>query len=151
MEMYLSLESPFLCAGENNSRVIKLHGSDAELNGSVRLAFVTPGGKKYLTPELAPDELSNGYKVPFAVLDRYGRLLAQIVVIGENGECKKSDVCAFEVRPEIGENSTELDDGELITLAQVNERLKAVEELLAGLVPISSEEIDEICDEEAGA
>lgn len=151
MEMYLSLDSPFLCAGENNSRILKLHASETELNGSVRLAFITPGGKKYLTPELNADELSNGYKVPFTVLDRYGRLLAQIIVIGGNGVCKKSDVCVFDVRPEIGENSTELDDGELITLALVHERLKAVEELLAGLVPISNTEIDDICDEEAGA
>lgn len=128
MEMNLTLNAPFMCAGENISRVLHIDTGTVFLGDkSVHIAFISPGGKTYMTEELNEEELRFGYEVPAQVLDRYGKLRAQLIVTNGNGYCKKSDMCMFDVRPEIdGDCAVPENDG-LVTLEQLDGRLAELE------------------------
>ena len=49
--MKISIETPFLHAGENVSRSLKAEADASLVSGrEVRIAFVAPSGKLYLSP-----------------------------------------------------------------------------------------------------
>lgn len=132
--MEITALAPFLCAGENGSRTLRVSvAPDIAANRDVRIAFITPSGKSLLTPSLLTDNGECDYPVPAEILDRYGRLHAQIIVNGENGYCLKSDIFDFEVYPGLDIQSGGIEDGEPVTLARVAARLDAAENKLAGL------------------
>lgn len=140
--MKISIETPFLHAGENASRSLKAEADASLVSGrEVRIAFVAPSGKLYLSPAVPMTDGEGTYLLPACLLDRYGRLCAQMVIYGDDDFCIKSEVFIFDVHPGIDETSAEAEDGELITLVGLDERLRAAEERLEGLSPITDEEL----------
>lgn len=147
--MKITIAVPYLHMGENISRTLHLTGIPAaDEEKSVRMTFVTPAGRTYISQELSVSERSCDCILSAELLDRYGRLLAQAVITDGQGYCLKSDIFDFEVRPGIDEMEAKTPDGRFITLADVEKRLCEAESIIAELARITEEEIDEICDEE---
>lgn len=140
--MKISVKTPFLHAGENISRTLTAQvGTELAEGKEVHLAFISPSGKSFLSPALTSADGNYSYLLPACVLDRYGHLIAQIILYGENGYCLKSDAYFFEVHPGIDETSAETGEGDFVTLPGLDKRLKKTEERLAGLVPITDAEL----------
>lgn len=140
--MRIGVETPFLHAGENVSRTLNVE-ADAELvsGKEVRLALRAPSGRAYISPELTLTDGRGAYLLPACVLDRRGRLLAQLLIRGDGDFCLKSDIFVFEVYPGLDETCAEAETGELITLAGLDEQLRLVRERLNGLVPLTDAEL----------
>ena len=116
--------------GENETRSLLIEVEEAWRAYEIRLAFVSPAGRRYLT---APITLSGGaavYALPAAVLDARGILLAQIVAAGENDQVVKSRVFRFEVERSIRCDEAAAPDGALITLGGVYEDVQSLWEML---------------------
>ena len=143
--MKISINDTFIHAGENNSRTLNITVDTSVVSGkTVRLAFLTPGGKTYISPVLNISSGSCTYLLPYTLLDRYGKLYAQINVTDTVGYCLKSEIFDFEVQPCIDEQSTEAQSGGLVTLSQVDIRLTAAEQFIAGLQAVSVSELSTI-------
>lgn len=90
-------------AGEHNSRTINVTLDEAVREKSVRLAFTTPKGRRFMSGELAVSDGKAKFAVPAVLLDGKGKLFVQAVVY-ENGEfCAKSRVEGFYVGPSLDE------------------------------------------------
>ncbi len=84
-------------AGEHNCRVINVTLDKAAEGKSLRLAFITPKGRRLMSGNLEVSELKASYEVPSELLDGRGKLFVQAVVY-ENGEfIAKSRVESFYV------------------------------------------------------
>ncbi len=84
-------------AGEHNCRVINVTLDKAAEGKSLRLAFITPKGRRFMSGNLEVSELKASYEVPSELLDGRGKLFVQAVVY-ENGEfIAKSRVESFYV------------------------------------------------------
>lgn len=141
-EMLVTADVPFLHAGENISRTLKISVPTQILSSrSLRLAFITPSGKSLLTEPLTVENGECVYLLPFDVLDRYGRLLAQIFITDDSGYCIKSDIFEFAVYPGIDEQSCEAPDGRFLTLVDIDSRLCIIENEFEGHIPIPDSEL----------
>ena len=86
-----------LHSGENDSRVIRFSLSEKFRSLSVKLCFVSPLGKAYVTDGLSHENGEGAYPVPAMLLDGKGVLLCQIVCTDKNGLVAKSAVSEFPV------------------------------------------------------
>lgn len=95
----MKLEADFdrLNSGEVNSKALSVDVESELRDKQVRIGFVTPMGKIYITEQL---NLVNGkckYPLPQGLLDGKGLLLAQLLISEEDSFVMKSPVCEFPV------------------------------------------------------
>lgn len=84
-------------AGEHKYRVINVTLDKAMEGKSLRLAFITPKGRSFMSGELEVSDLKASFEVPAVLLDGRGKLFVQAVIY-ENGEfAAKSRVESFYV------------------------------------------------------
>ena len=131
--MEVELLNDGLFSGENDAKTMRVNVGEAYATDEVRLAFLTPAGKRLLTPPLTLTDGEGTFLLPASVLDADGRLLVQIVAENNDLRTAKSEVFAFNVEKSIrcGEEET-LPDGAVITLGRVNTRLSALETAYRG-------------------
>ena len=129
--MEIRMNEKELHAGENAARTLTLSVDAAYRDHGIRLALLSPAGRRFLTPEIA---LTNGeaqYPLPACVLDAGGRLLAQIVAENDDLQVVKSEVFGFDVDRSIPADGAQTGSAGLITLGSLQGALNAVEETLA--------------------
>ncbi len=86
-----------LHSGEINSRVLEISISEDLSDKKVRLGFITPMGKVFISEEL---EISDGgclYTLPDGLLDGKGILMAQLLISRDDSFVMKSRVYEFRV------------------------------------------------------
>lgn len=127
-------------AGEHKYRVINVTLDRAMEGKSLRLAFITPKGRSFMSGELEVNDLKASFEVPAILLDGRGKLLCQAVIY-ENGEfAAKSRIEGFYVDGSLDEwsytdkNGTvspetfaDTLDGLTETAAQLRERINTLE------------------------
>lgn len=86
-----------LHTGENDSRVIRFSLSEKYRPLTVKLCFVSPLGKAYVTQALTHENGEGQYPVPAMLLDGKGVLVCQIVCTDKNGLVAKSAVSELSV------------------------------------------------------
>lgn len=94
-----------LNSGEVNSRTFSVEVEELADSQEVRMGFVTPMGKVYISEVLT---LQNGkceYVLPGGLLDGKGLLLAQLLVSKDDVFVKKSPVCEFPVYASVDDMS----------------------------------------------
>ncbi|MBQ9507524.1 MAG: hypothetical protein IJR51_10245, partial [Clostridia bacterium] len=129
--MEIRMNATGLHAGENAARTLTLSVDAAYRNHEIRLALLSPAGRRFLTPEIT---LANGeaqYPLPACVLDAGGRLLAQIIAENEDLQVVKSEVFGFDVERSIPTEGAQPGADGLITLGSLHNAVTAVEETLA--------------------
>lgn len=129
--MEIRMNGNGLHAGENAARTLTLSVDAAYRDHEIRLALLSPAGRRFLTPEIT---LTNGeaqYPLPACVLDAGGRLLAQIVAENDDLQVIKSDVFGFDVERSIPTEGAQPGCDGLITLGSLHNAVTAVEETLA--------------------
>ena len=129
--MEIRMNATGLHAGENAARTLTLSVDAAYRDHEIRLALLSPAGRRFLTPEIT---LTNGeaqYPLPACVLDAGGRLLAQIVAENDDLQVIKSDVFGFDVERSIPTEGAFPGADGLITLGSLHNAVTAVEETLA--------------------
>ena len=129
--MEIRMNATGLHAGENAARTLTLSVDAAYRDHEIRLALLSPAGRRFLTPEIT---LTNGeaqYPLPACVLDAGGRLLAQIVAENDDLQVIKSDVFGFDVERSIPADGAQPGADGLITLGSLHNAVTAVEETLA--------------------
>ena len=129
--MEIRMNENGLHAGENAARTLTLSVDAAYRNHEIRLALLSPAGRRFLTPEIT---LANGeaqYPLPACVLDAGGRLLAQIVAENDDLQVVKSEVFGFDVERSIPTEGAFPGADGLITLGSLHNAVTAVEETLA--------------------
>lgn len=129
--MEIRMNEKELHAGENAARSLKVSVDAAYRNHEIRLALLSPAGRRFLTPEIA---LTNGeaqYPLPACVLDAGGRLLAQIVAENDDLQVVKSEVFGFDVERSVPTDGAFPGADGLITLGSLHNALSAVEDALA--------------------
>lgn len=132
MIMKITLASPSLVQGESKSRTLHLEVDPVEYSGkTLRLAFITPLGKFYITDPLTPTENGFVYTIPNSILDRYGKLRAQIIITGDDGYCKKSNVFYFEVTMGLEGEGNDISGGTIVNLAMLHDKLLSAENCLS--------------------
>ncbi len=95
--MELKAQFKRLNSGEHNSRVLDIIIDEEHIKKKVKLGFVTPMGKVFITDELQNGLSQLSYGIPFGLLDGKGILLAQIIVYEDEGFILKSSVYEFPV------------------------------------------------------
>ena len=129
--MEIRMNENSLHAGENAARTLTLSVDAAYRSHGIRLALLSPAGRRFLTPEIT---LTNGeaqYPLPACVLDAGGRLLAQIVAENNDLQVVKSEVFGFDVERSIQVDGALPGTDGLITLGSLHNALTAAEETLA--------------------
>ena len=118
--MEIQAQSEHIYAGEHRYRLLNVQVEAALADREVRLGFITPTGKVFVSEAL---QLSDGccqYALPFTLLDAKGVLQAQILVTDGETLCAKSRVYCFEVERSVEEGET-FDGDRLVSLAQISE------------------------------
>lgn len=103
----MKLEADFdrLNSGEVNSKALSVEVESDLCDKQVRIGFVTPMGKIYISEQL---NLVNGkgkYPLPEGLLDGKGVLLAQLLISEEDSFAMKSPVCEFPVYASVDDMS----------------------------------------------
>ncbi len=86
-----------LHSGECNSKVLKIELEESYRDKNIKLAFVTPLGKAYVTDKLDITDDEYVYSLPEILLDGRGVLLAQIIVYEDEHFIIKSPVEEYPV------------------------------------------------------
>ena len=90
-------------AGEHNYRVIDVTLEPSVADKTVRLAFITPKGRRFLGSRLKINGLKASYEIPSQLLDGKGKLYVQAVVYDKTEFIAKSRVVSFDVKGSIDE------------------------------------------------
>ena len=125
--MELKLQNGVPVSGENDARLLNVAVEEAYASDEIRLAFLTPAGRRLLS---APLTLTNGegqFPLPAAVLDADGRLYAQIVAENDDLRVAKSEMFAFDVEKSVRCGETEPVGSGLITLGGVQTQLSLLQ------------------------
>ncbi len=117
--------------GENKARTLQLTVDGACAEHEIRLAFLTPAGRRLLTPPIPLIDGSAQYELPACVLDAGGRLLAQIIAESDTLQITKSEVFGFDVDRSIPTDGADTDGETLITLGGVHDGLLDLQETVA--------------------
>lgn len=121
--MEIRLNEKALFEGEHQSRTLELF-TEAEMSEyEVRLAFLTPAGRRFLTDAVPFSGESAAYPLPAFLLDAPGVLYAQMVAEDENLHIRKSDVFAFEVEKSI-DAAASAEGGEVYSLKRIFSRIE---------------------------
>ena len=121
--MEIRMPEKRLNEGENNARTLQITVDGACAGHEIRLAFLTPAGRRLLTPPIPLTDGSAQYELPACVLDAGGRLLAQIVAESDTLQITKSEVFGFDVDRSIPVDGAETDGATLITLGGLHNGL----------------------------
>ena len=115
-----------LHTGENDSRVIRFSLSEKYRPLTVKLCFVSPLGKAYVTQALTHENGEGQYPVPAMLLDGKGVLVCQMVCTDKNGLVAKSAVSEFSVLCSADDSSCpELSPESLKSLSYICDALDA--------------------------
>ena len=132
-------------AGEHLSRILRVT-TDADLTGkTVKLCFSTPAGRHYLSEALTMENGEGSFRLPAALLDAGGTLLAQAVVSAGADYCEKSRVYAFEVERAVEEGG-QPDASGLVSLSSVYDALLEVRRAAAALQTAKADRTDTVLD-----
>lgn len=111
-----------LQSGEVNSRVLRVVTNGEAEGKTVRLGFITPMGKIYISSELDLSEGISDYTLPDGLLDGKGMLLAQILINAADGYSLKSKVYEFPVYSSVDDKeSPAVSDSALLSLSVLKE------------------------------
>ena len=109
-----------LHSGEHNSRIIRIELEDTYADKTVRLGFITPMGKIYVTEALS---VANGvceYPIPHILLDGRGLLLVQLLICEGEEYVLKSAVEEYPVYASVDDmGCPEVSDDALKSLAMI--------------------------------
>lgn len=86
-----------LNSGENNSRTISVNVESIYADKMVKIGFVTPMGKVYITDEIKLTYGEADYLLPYELLDGKGLLSAQLIICEDEKFIIKSPVYEFPV------------------------------------------------------
>ncbi len=103
--MKLIPEFERLNSGEHNSRIITVNVDSLYWNKKVKIGFVTPMGKVFITDEIKLTEGSAQYVLPYELLDGKGLLLAQLIVYEDEKYVIKSPVYELPVYASVDDMS----------------------------------------------
>jgi hypothetical protein len=118
-------QGPF--AGENDVRLLQLSAEAPYSGWELRVAFLTPAGKRCVSPPVTLENGEGSYPLPAAVLDAPGRLLTQLIAEDDTGRVMKSEITPVYVEKGLGGAVPETDGGAVITLGGVKRALTALE------------------------
>ena len=113
-----------LFAGEHLSKALHIELEGDYSGKSVRLAFITPSGRRLLSGDISMENGEADYYLPADVTDMAGRLAVQLFVYQGGEFVEKSALYELAVLPSADSaESVQTASGELITLATLHEEL----------------------------
>ncbi len=86
-----------LNSGENNSRTVKISVDENYRNKNIKIGFITPRGKVFITDDISLSDGEGEYSLPYELLDGKGILLSQLIVYEGEEFIIKSPVYEFPV------------------------------------------------------
>lgn len=129
--MTITPEFERLHTGEHNSRILRVDISDIEEQVRVRIAFITPRGKIFITEDLVFSENVCEYRIPFSLLDSKGLLLAQLSAYGSDESVMKSPILEIPVYASVDDTDCPaVSDDELKSLALLFDMLGSKQDKL---------------------
>ena len=126
-----------LCEAENDARILTLTLEAAFASHEIRLALLTPAGRRYLTPAITLTNGTGEYPLPACALDSRGKLMAQIIAQNGAGQVAKSEVFAFPVARSIPCETAQTAESGLITLGSLDTALNALSSAFDSLSPVA--------------
>ena len=129
--MEVSISSP-VYAGENETRTARVSVEAPYRAYEIRLAFLTPAGKRCLSPAIPLTNGEGDYPLPACLLDAPGALLMQPVALGGEGKVLKGEIFPMPVERSVSLQETAEAEGGLITLFTVDSALEALRRQVEG-------------------
>ncbi len=129
--MEVSISSP-VYAGENETRTARVSVEAPYRACEIRLAFLTPAGKRCLSPAIPLTNGEGDYPLPACLLDAPGALLMQPVALGGEGKVLKGEIFLMPVERSVSLQETVEAEGGLITLFTVDSALDALRRQVEG-------------------
>ncbi|MBR3767934.1 MAG: hypothetical protein IKL10_06820 [Clostridia bacterium] len=109
-----------LHSGESNSRILSVSIDKEHEGKKVKLGFITPMGKIYITDELKLSDNTCQYSIPHMLLDGKGMLLTQLIVYENEDFVIKSPIEEYPVFSSVDDMSAPtVSDESLKSLAMI--------------------------------
>ena len=122
--MQITLNDARLMQGEHHADSLHLSAGSLPENAEVRLAFLTPRGRRCESPAVELTDGEGDFSLPQSLLDGAGRLLVQLLAETDD-RLLKSEVFAFDVEKSIDATGETPEEG-FFSLSGVCRRLDAL-------------------------
>lgn len=129
-------------SGEHMYRTLNISVDDALTQNEIRLAFITPKGRHFLSETLTLENGKAQYAVPSALLDGAGRLYAQVIAYTKGEFAAKSEIVCFYVDKSLDIWDELSADADGLFAEDIADRLADIEKTVAKAYPVKLSEFE---------
>ncbi len=136
--MELKIAQP-VYEGENQTKAVQIAVEEPYRGYDVSLAFLTPAGRRCISPVIPLTDGAALYPLPACLLDAPGLLLMQLVAQGGDNETVKSEVLALPVERGVPLQDAEETREGIVTVASLSAQVEALARQTQALSGVGAE------------